>query len=79
MAYIVKYEKGASYQLSTRSSEPVDVNCKYEVQSLPNGSKRLVIKTYNPQSLNGGISQVIHFTKDSAIKLIDIFKQEFDI
>ena len=30
MANIVKYEKGDSYNLSSRSGKPVDVNCIYE-------------------------------------------------
>ena len=45
MANIVKYEKGDSYNLSSRSGKPVDVNCIYETQTLCDGSKMLVIKT----------------------------------
>ena len=79
MANIVEYKKGNSYYLSTRSGKPVDVNCIYETQTLYDGTKRLVIKTYNPDSRNGGISQTIHFTKESAIKLIEILKKELNI
>ena len=39
----------------------------------------LVIKTYNPKSVNGGISQTIHFTKESALELIAILKKELDL
>lgn len=79
MANIVKYEKGNSYSLSARSGKPVDVNCVYDTQTLYDGSKVLVIKTYNPDSKNGSISQTIHFTKESAIKLIEILKKELNI
>ena len=71
-------KKGAPFLISGKS-EPVDVNCTYEIQSLPNGSKLLVIKTYSSHSRNAGIFQTIHFTKEFARKLIDIFKQEFNI
>ena len=79
MANIVNYEKGASYKLPSRSGKTVDVNCIYETQTLYDGSKMLVIKTYNPNSRNGGIYQTIHFTKESAIPLIDILKKELNI
>lgn len=79
MANIVKYERGDAYNLSSRSGKPVDVNCKYETQTLYDGSKMLVIKTYNPNSKNAGISQAIHFTKESAKQLIDILKRELNI
>lgn len=79
MANIVKYEKGNSYNLSSRNGKPVDVNCIYETQTLYDGSKMLVIKTYNPNSKNAGISQTIHFTKESAKLLIDILKRELNI
>jgi hypothetical protein len=79
MANIVKFEKGSSYKLSLRSGNPTDVYCIYEVQTLVDGSKMVVIKTYNPISKNGSISQTIHFTKKSAIELIEIFKKEFNL
>lgn len=79
MANIIEYKKGNSYSLSSRSGKPVDVNCIYETQTLYDGSKMLVIKTYNPNSKNAGISQTIHFTKESAIKLIEILKKELNI
>ena len=79
MANIVKYEKGDSYSLSSRSGKPAEVNCVYETQTLYDGEKMLVIKTYNPNSKNAGISQTIHFTKESAKQLIDILKHELNI
>lgn len=79
MAKIVNYIKGSSYTLSSKSGKPVDVNCIYETQTLYDGSKMLVIKTYNPNSVNAGISQTIHFTKESAIQLIEILKKELNI
>ena len=79
MANIINFTKGASYGLSSKSGKPVDVNCIYEIQMSPDGSKIVVIKTYNPLSKNARNSQIIHFTKDSALKLIEIFKKEFDI
>ena len=79
MANIVNYEKGSSYHTSSRGGNPVEVNCIYETQPLDNGSKMLVIKTYNPNSKNAGISQTIHFTKESAMQLIEILKQELNI
>lgn len=79
MANIVKYKKGNGYRLSDRTGSPVNVECIYETQFLPDGTKRLVIKTYNPNSLNGSISQTIHFTKESAIELIEILKKELNI
>lgn len=79
MANIVNYEKGNSYSLSAKSGKPVDVNCIYETQTLYDGSKMLVIKTYNPNSVKAGISQTIHFTKESAIQLIEILQKELNI
>lgn len=79
MANIVNYRKGNSYTLSSRNGKPVNVNCIYDTQTLQDGSKILVIKTYNPNSLNAGVSQTIHFTKKSAIQLIEIFKKELNI
>ena len=79
MANIIEYKKGNSYSLSSRSGKPVDVNCIYETQLLYDGSKMLVIKTYNPNSKNAGISQTIHFTKESAVQLIEILKKELNI
>jgi len=79
MANIIEYKKGNSYSLSSKSGKPVDVNCIYETQTLCDGSKMLVIKTYNPHSQNAGISQTIHFTKESAIQLIEILKKELNI
>lgn len=79
MSKIVHYEKGSSYSLSARGGEPVEVNCIYETQTLYNGAKMLVIKTYNPHSKNAGISQTIHFTKESATQLIEILKKELNI
>ena len=79
MAKIVNFKKGNSYTLSSKSGKPVDVNCIYETQTLYDGSKMLVIKTYNPNSFNAGVSQTIHFTKESAIQLIDILKKELNI
>lgn len=79
MANIVEFKKGNTYHLSERSGKPTNVNCIYEKQILLDGSIMIVIKTYNPNSKNGSISQTIHFTKDTAIKLIDIFKKEFPI
>lgn len=77
MANIIHYEKSSS--LTSRSSAPVNVNCIYETQNLNDGSRVLVIKTYNPDSVKGGISQTIHFTKESATQLIEIFKKELNI
>lgn len=79
MANIVNYTKGYSYNLSPKSVNITEVNCIYDVQTLLDGSKMVVIKTFNPKSKNAGVSQTIHFTKDSALKLIEIFKQEFNI
>ena len=79
MAYIVKYTKSNSYSFSAKNGKIVDVNCLYETQHLFDGSKILVLKTYNPKSINAGISQTIHFTKESAIQLIEILKKELDI
>lgn len=79
MANIVEYKKGHSYSLSLKSGKPVDVNCIYETQTLYDGTKMLVIKTYNPNSKNAGISQTIHFTRQSAIQLIEILKTELNI
>lgn len=79
MANIVNYKKGDSYSMSAKSGKPVDVNCIYETQTLCDGSKMLVIKTYNPNSVNASISQTIHFTKESAIQLIKILKKELNI
>lgn len=79
MANIVKYTKSNSYSFSARSGKIVDVDCIYETQKLSDGSKILVLKTYNPNSINAGISQTIHFTKESASQLIDILKEELDI
>jgi|GEM_PF-7111117 len=76
MAKIVNYTKGNSYMTNTI---PTEVNCIYNTQKLYNGSKMLVIKTYNPKSVNGGISQTIHFTKESALELIAILKKELDL
>ncbi len=78
MSKIINFTKGAS-GISSRSGKPVEVECIYDVQVLPDGSKMVVIKTYNKASKNAGISQAIHFTKDSALKLIEIFKKEFNL
>ena len=64
MAKIVNFKKGNSYTLSSKSGKPVDVNCIYETQTLYDGSKMLVIKTYNPNSVNAGVSQTIILQKN---------------
>lgn len=78
MAKIVKYEKGSSYGVS-KSFSPTNVNCIYETQTLYDGSKMVVIKTYNPKSVKGGVSQTIHFTKESATQLIAILQKELNL
>ena len=78
MANIVNYIKANSYPTTVKVGKLVNVNCIYETQMLY-GTKMLVIKTYNPNSVNAGISQTIHFTKESAIKLIEILKKELKI
>ena len=62
----------------------ISIYTQYQIQTvntqtLYDGSKMLVIKTYNPNSKNAGISQTIHFTKESAKQLIDILKRELNI
>ena len=39
----------------------------------------VVIKTYNPKSVKGGVSQTIHFTKESATQLIAILQKELNL
>lgn len=79
MANIVNYKKGDSYSLKSTNKNVVDVNCVYETQRLYDGSKVVVIKTYNPNSINASVSQTLHFSKKSAIQLIEILKKELDI
>lgn len=79
MANIIKYKKSNTSSTAIKSVRPVDVNCIYETQTLYDGSKMLIIKTYNPDSRYAGISQTIHFTKESETQLIEIFKRELNI
>ncbi len=74
MANIINISKSTSN--SFRTSNVVDVNCIYETGSLPDGTPCVVIKTYNPNSKKGGISQTLHITKEVATELIDIFNKE---
>ena len=72
MANIVKYERGDAYNLSSRSGKPVDVNCKYETQTLYDGSKISVLAFYYanfglPNELLRGRTELLDFWKFSGI------------
>lgn len=77
MSKIINYTKEET--ISSKKTNPVEVNCIYETQYSTDGTKMLIIKTYNPNSKNSGISQTIHFTKETAIQLVEIFKKELNI
>lgn len=77
MAKIVKFSRDNSCLRSR--SKAVEVFCTYETGKLNDGSHCLILKTYNPKSITGGVSQVIHLTKETASELIDILKNEFKI
>lgn len=77
MARIINITKTASY--GNRYNDPVDVRCIYESARLPDMSPCVVLKTYNPHSKKGQVSQTLHITKDVAKQLIEIFKTEFQL
>lgn len=77
MANICDISKSSSY--ASRNSNVVDVNCIYEKGALPNGEPCVILKTYNPNSQKAGISQTLHITKETALKLIEIFNQELHL
>lgn len=77
MAKIVRFTRDRSN--TSRRTNSVDVECLYETSYLNDGSHCIVLKTFNPNSLTGGISQVIHLTKDKAIELIKILENEFKL
>ena len=77
MAVILDISKQASF--SSRNGNVVNVKCVYEKGFLSNGTSCVVLKTYNPASRNGGISQTLHITRDIALQLIDIFNKEFGL
>ena len=68
---IIKFEKQPSY--GTRKNSVVDVECLYEFAHLQNGQPCVVLKTFNPDSQNKGISQTLHITRETAIQLLKIF------
>ena len=77
MANIVSYERVDV--CNETSIKPVEVHCLYTTKTLDDGNKVLVIKTYNPNSKNAGNCRTLHFTKESAAQLINIFKSELGI
>lgn len=77
MANIRNITKSTSYP--SRNGNVVDVNCIYEKGYLPDGTPCVVLKTYNPNSKNAGISQTLHITKDTALQLISIFMKELHL
>lgn len=79
MSKIINYKKGKTYKLPLLSASPVEVNCIYDTQIANDGSKILLVKTFNPNSSRASASQTLHFTKESAIQLMEIFKNELDI
>lgn len=77
MSNIVKIRKSIS--TTNRQSNIVDVECIYETGNIQSGEKCVILKTYNPKSKKAGISQTLHITKETALELIKIFKNELDI
>ncbi|CCV63601.1 hypothetical protein BN85400240 [Alteracholeplasma palmae J233] len=77
MAKIVKITKNES-GVSQRNGI-VNVECLFEKGYLENGQPCVILKTYNPNSINKGVSQILHINKDIAKRLIDIFKEELDV
>ena len=77
MSRIIDFKKEET--VSTKNKLPVEVNCLYETQTFCDGTKMLILKTYNPNSINSGISQTIHLTKETSLQLIEIIKKEFSL
>ena len=61
MANIREITKSTSY--AAHNGKVVDVNCIYDKGYLPDGTQCIVLKTYNPNSKNAGVSQTLHITK----------------
>ena len=76
MSKITVYNKKTKLNIGRA---PTDVVCDYYKQDCIDGREYLVITTYNPSSQNGKVSQTLHFTKDNAVEIINIFRKEFNI
>lgn len=76
MSKIVKFYKSATDARECKASE---VNCVYEKSFLPNNTPCVILKTYNPNSQNASVSQTLYITKDTALRLIEIFTDELSL
>lgn len=77
MALIIKYEKENGSQISSRMTE---VECTYKVGNI-DGIRYVAFSTYGSaeRKAKGNASQSLHFDKNSAKKMIEILRKEFDL
>lgn len=73
MAYVIKYEKDSAQKTKEHNiSERIAL---YRSEFI-NGNKVLIIRTCKSKD---DTHQVLHFTKESAVQLMNIIKHEFNI
>ncbi len=63
MSQILEITKSTSH--SARTGNIIGVNCIYETGCLPDGTPCVILKIYNPNNKNAGISQTLNITKET--------------
>lgn len=73
MARIIKFGYDDTEQTRRKVA---GVNCYWKKGELDDGQPCVILSMYNPDAQSGSVSQMLHVTRDTAEKLIDIFNKE---